>query len=698
MDLKGFGIELEYKGILVNFDIYQSKDVNSFLVAANSEEGERFDLVDDLLGLITSEAENIDIDPSLTTIILYGSKITYRKDTDDKGDTDKTNDTHETEFSLNGELGWEPNIDFGGQVISLKINAFADLWKNKDGLQGILYGSVQTPIPGIEFLKLGLGFNVGTNAIFLILRLGKYEIRGDYEKDSDGNIELEFGLTGMQSLYLGEVVTFFAALVDPSIDEYEFDPPWDFLSKIDLAILLTNLKLTLTLKKNKEKVFGITIGGLRELVPNEVKPLVETFLKIDSVELNYTSKPRGKKKKTSITINGTFLGENKPITWDPVNGGPPDVPGQGGAIFDLRYLGMGQRVAFKDAAKVNNIGEVMGLLRGSLSDAEKKLIENRTLSVGDPGQSFLGDDSPIVFNPEAAWLIGMDVSLLKTLSISLIFNDPFITGIRIELYGEMAKNFAGLKFEILYQRISETIGKYHTELVLPDIVRHMTVGAVSVTLPIIVIDIFTNGDFKVDLGFPWNFNFERSFALEVFPFTGAGGFYFNKLSAATATSTPRLKQGGGEFTPVYEFGIGLRAGLGKSINKGPLKAEFSITMQGIIEGVISFYKPPGGGDDSLYYAIRGGVAIVGRLYGEVDFKVIAIEIEVMVRVSVVLQLAAYTPIDVVVAAEVSVKAKVKVLFVKVSFKFKHKIEQKFVIDSPDGPASAAPWHSNLLTE
>ena len=692
MSLNGFGIELEYKGILVNFDIYQSDDINSFLVAANSEEGEKFDLVDDLLGLITDEAQNLDIDPSLTTIILYGSNITYRKDSAD------------TQFGLNGQLGWEPKIDFGGQVISLKINAFADLWKLKkgtpSGIQGILYGSLETPISGIEFLKMGLGFNVGTKAIFLTIRLGKYEIQADYDKKNNGDIEFEFGLTDMPSLYLGEVVTFFAALVDPSIDEYEFDPPWDFLSKMDLAGILDKFKLLLTLKKNKEKVFGIRIEteDLRELVPAEIRSVVESFIKIDAVELKYISKPRGKKKKTSITIDGTFLTTKKPITWDPVNGSPPAVPGQGGAIFDLRYLGMGQRVAFSNAATVNNIGEVMGLLRGSLSDAEKKLIDNRTLSIGDPGKSFLGLDSPIEFNPEAAWLIGMDVSLLKTLSLSLIFNDPFITGIRIELYGEMAKNFAGLKFEILYQRINENIGKYHTELVLPDIVRHMMVGAVSVTLPIIVIDIFTNGDFKVDLGFPWNFNFERSFALEVFPFTGAGGFYFNKLSAATATSTPKLKVGGGEFTPVYEFGIGLRAGLGKSIKNGPLKAEFSITMQGLIEGVIAYYNPPGGGDQSLYYAIRGGVAIVGRLYGEVDFKVIAIELEVMVKVSVVLQLAAYAPIEVVVAAEVSVRASVKVLFVKVSFKFKHKIEEKFTIDSPDGPASAAPWHSNLLIE
>ncbi len=690
MSAKGFGIEIDYKGTLFNFDFFSSSSdekITSMLVAANMDEGEKFDLVDDLLGLI-ADTSSIDIDPSLTTIILYGGAITNRKNETD------------VEFGISGGLGWEPVIDFGGQLIALKIEAYADLWKLKNGdpsgIQGLLYGSVQTPIPGIEFLKLGLGYNVGSKAIFLTILLGKYEVRADYEKQSNGDIKLEFGLTQMPSLTLGEVVTFFASLVDPSIDEYEFDPPWHFLSRIDLAVLLTNLKLILILKNNKEKVFGIKIGGLRGLVPSDVRPLVESFLQLNSVELKYSSNARTKKKKTSITINGKFLGKNQPITWDPVNGSSPAVPGQGGSIFDLRYLGIGQRVAFKNAAKVKNIGEVMSLLRGSLSDAEKQLIANRSLSIGDPSSSFLGPDSPIEFNTEAAWLIGMDVSLLKTLSLSLIFNDPFITGIRLELYGKMAKNFAGLKFEILYQRINENLGKYHTELVLPDIVRHMTIGAVSVTLPIIVIDIFTNGDFKVDLGFPWNFNFERSFALEVFPFTGAGGFYFNKLSAATATSTPRLREGGGEFTPVYEFGIGLRAGLGKSIKNGPLKAEFSITMQGLIEGVISYYKPPGGDDQSLYYAIRGGVAIVGRLYGEVDFEVIAIEIEVLVKVSVVLQLAAYTPIDVVVSAEVSVKASVKVLFVKVKFSFKHKIKEKFIIDSPDGPASAAPWYNNLV--
>src|SRR5207253_11453151 len=46
----------------------------------------------------------------------------------------------------------------------------------------------------------------------------------------------------------------------------------------------------------------------------------------------------------------------------------------------------------------------------------------------------------------------------------------------------------------LYRRISDTIGVYHIELVLPDVMRQLEFGEVSVTLPVIVVDIYTNGD------------------------------------------------------------------------------------------------------------------------------------------------------------------------------------------------------------
>ena len=333
-------------------------------------------------------------------------------------------------------------------------------------------------------------------------------------------------------------------------------------------------------------------------------------------------------------------------------------------------------------------------------------MADRARLMGDPSVSFLADDSPIEFSAESEILIGLDVTLLKFLSLSIIFNDPIVYGLRIELAGEQAKNFAGLKFEILYQKITDTIGKYHIDLTLPDYVRYFTVGSVSLTLPVIVIDIFTNGDFKLDLGFPWKLNFQRSFAIEVFPFTGAGGFYFNKLSAATATSTPRLKEGAsknGEFTPVYEFGLGLRIGLGKTFNAGPLRAEISITVQGILEGVFSYYnygsevlaKNPNLPEKVDYFMIKGGVALIGRLYGAVDFKVIKVEVEVVIEVMLVFLVESYQPIQLLLSARVSVRASVTILFIKVSFSFKLTVKQEFTIDSPMGAPEDAPWFEYL---
>jgi hypothetical protein len=395
-------------------------------------------------------------------------------------------------------------------------------------------------------------------------------------------------------------------------------------------------------------------------------------------------------------LDAFFLGKSKKLKWDPINDAPPEIPGQGASVFELRYLGMGQHIAFAQAGQVESIKEVMDLLRGAITDREKQLQGDRSLSLRNPLETF-GDGGVIAFSPESEWLIGLDVSLLKTLNLTIIFNDPVIYGMRIELYGELAKNFAGLQFEILYQRISDTIGKYHVDLTLPDQFRYFQVGAVSVTLPLIVVDIFTNGDFKVDLGFPWDFNFSRSFAIEVFPFTGAGGFYFNKLSAATATVVPALPPGKalkpaekGVFTPVYEFGLGLRVGYGKSFRSGPLNAEIQITVQGMVTGVISWYNPiESAGERELYYKIGGGVAIVGRLYGEVDFGIISASVEVIAKAMIIFLVEVYQPIQILLVADVSVRASVKVAFIRIKFSFSLKVEQDFTIPSPLG--GTAPW-------
>jgi hypothetical protein len=202
----------------------------------------------------------------------------------------------------------------------------------------------------------------------------------------------------------------------------------------------------------------------------------------------------------------------------------------------------------------------------------------------------------------------------------------------------------------------------------------------------VAIDIYTNGDFSVDFGFPWKGDFSRSFAIQAGPFTGAGGFYFSKLSAETATSVPAITNG--KFDPVYEFGLGLRMGLGRSFNKGVLRAELSIQVHGILQGVVARFNPSDPtrlSDD--YYIIQGGVGIVGRIYGSVDFEIIRIDVEVIARATVIFIVEAYQPALLMLEASVSVRASIKVVFVTVHFSFNLTVREEFTL----GAASPTPW-------
>ena len=109
--------------------------------------------------------------------------------------------------------------------------------------------------------------------------------------------------------------------------------------------------------------------------------------------------------------------------------------------------------------------------------------------------------------------------------MKLVFNDGIIAGVSIGLSGDRARYLRGLDFEILYKKVSEGLGVYQVELRVPDAIRQIELGQVSITIPIVALEIYTNGNFRVDLGFPKNNDFSRLFQLQVFPFIGSGGFY-----------------------------------------------------------------------------------------------------------------------------------------------------------------------------
>ncbi len=669
-----------------------SASTASLVAGYDNPEGEEIDLISDVVDLLSSNTplDFPDPDLNLTTLVLYHLQLRF--------DREKAGAAVTTRYGIQGEFDWKPQFNLDGDALApVSVRALVDLSKQSGAnakVLGKVSGEIESEIDGLEFLSLGACYELtappGANQLTLELTIGQITFTADYT-NTNGTIHLEFGTDAKTSLTLGEVITFITSLIDPSIETFEFDPPWDFVTRFDLADLLSNLKVTVDFSRRPSlKKIGIELTDLSGFVPSEL----QTFLTVNALGLEYqSSRPVGSgrraQKSTRITLNGSFLGASEPISWDPINEAPPEIPGQGSSVFDLRFLGMGQRIAFTQASAVNSIKDVMDLLRDAITDRETQLQADRSLALRNPLETF-GDGGVIAFSPESEWLIGLDVTLLKVLSLTVIFNDPVIYGLRIGLSGELAKNFDGLQFEILYQRISDTVGKYHIDLTLPEFVRQLQMGAVSITLPSIILDIFTNGDFKVDLGFPWDFNFSRSFAIEVFPFTGAGGFYFNKLSAATATSTPAVAPDHGVFTPVYEFGLGLRLGVGKTFQKGPLNAEISITVQGMVEGVISWFNPADpAGERELYFKLSGGVAIVGRLYGEVDFGIISVSVEVIARAMIRFLVEAYEPIQIALIANVSVEASVKVAFITIDFSFSLTVRQNFTIDSPQG--GNPPW-------
>ncbi|MGB8192127.1 MAG: LysM domain-containing protein, partial [Chitinophagaceae bacterium] len=486
-------------------------------------------------------------------------------------------------------------------------------------------------------------------------------------KNPEGDSIICFSVTDETSL--GDVITL---LVNAATGEdITLPSPWNVLNNIKLknfgfSFNITKKKIGLSYKAN------INFG----------------FIQIEEITLFYTY--GGAKPIVEFAITqGKFLGGAKPLPepWNVLDPSKaPEVPGKGPKVFQLDFLGMGQHVSLKTGLNPNSVSEAVGFLKAG--------FEKKTLLVAAADNSPIGQTG-LRFNSNSNWLIGTEFVILETFRLGIVFFDPDVYGLAIYVDGAKAKVFQGLKFEILYKKVTDTVGVYQIYFKLPDTIRQIDFGSVSVTLPSIRLYIYTNGDFKVDLGFPVKDNFSESFGLQMLPFVGAGGFYIGVLSAATATTIPQTTKG--NFSPVIVFGIGLRVGIGKEINKGIMKAGLSLTVQGILEGTFAQYNAfkGSGTEDEVYYYIIGKIAIVGHLYGEINFAIISAELDIRVYISARVVLEAHEPILLSFEAGVSVSLKVKInlgiFSFSISLSFSATIRESFTIGRP----TDKPWDKSL---
>lgn len=495
----------------------------------------------------------------------------------------------------------------------------------------------------------------------------------------DGTEHWIADVTLSDSTTLGSMVETFVSWVTG----YRFGlaAPWNLLDDISLS----GLVLT----------YDFTAGSVSFTV--NVGPIELGFCTITGVGLTYNTSPGPNDHKVAVVIDGSFAwtgGGN--LSWDATDpNSTPAPPGGGNEYFYLRLLAMGQHVTVPGISGAQTVQDAIAALAALAAPS---------------GQNA----PPVPYDATSSWLVGTDFGVMKydqnagdyAVTLQVVFADPDLYGLRLALAGEPAKILAGLDFEVLYRKISDTIGVYQAQIALPTAMRTFQAGVFTIGLPVIAVAVYTNGDFQIDFGFPWNGDFTRSFALQGIvppgiPLTGAGGFYFGKLSSATSDKVPAVTNG--TFDPVIVFGVGVNAGVGKSVEYGPLSASLSIVVLAIIEGVVARWNPysaadggsttPSQLDGTFYYSVSGTFGIAGQLSGSVDFAVIKASVNVSVVVTAQIVLTAYEPIVFTVAASVDVSASLSIdlgiFSITISFQFSLTVSESFEIQSPS--TGQAPW-------
>ncbi|MEP7218851.1 MAG: hypothetical protein ABI876_08030, partial [Bacteroidota bacterium] len=339
----------------------------------------------------------------------------------------------------------------------------------------------------------------------------------------------------------------------------------------------------------------------------------------------------------------------------------PDDP-----VFKLNYLGFGQRFALPPGSGITTVAEAIKAMRDNLKPVE-----------GDDITGLLN-----FYDPDAGWLIGVDLAVAKLFTLQAVFSDPNMYGLRI---GIDKAPLAGLSFEIVYKKISDDIGLYYLDFTLPTAYRQIDLGSLSITLPSIAIWIYTNGDFKLSIGWPLG---DRSITVQVFPFIGRAGFYIAKLSSGTSTDMPTDH----DYNPIVAFGIALSLGVGREFNKGILKASATLSLYGVFEGRLAWIADGGtaGNVTPDYFWFRGTFGITGVLQGVVDFGIVKASVTISLGASVtatfetnrktLIQLNAYVSVD--ISVEIGgFKIFGHRISITISFSFHTDISMSFEIDN-----------------
>lgn len=478
------------------------------------------------------------------------------------------------------------------------------------------------------------------------LKIGQQALRAVYEKVQREEELHEIISVELRNTTLGSLVALLVGMVNPN-RSCQLPAPWNLLDKIDLSRFRLEMDLT-----DETVLFtyrlDLSIPGLVHLT---------------QVGLLYQD------ERLYFVICGKTAGkEEETYQWDALDGAPPDLAQQEATSFHLWYLGLGYHYSTPELEAAVSIQEGLTAMEQSFPSSAQEAAD--------------------LFDGNSGWTLGADLEVDRMLHLQLLFHDPTLYGAVLEVSAEEPplNFFKGLSLTLLYRKLESGVGLFQTTFILPEWLRHFAFGPFGVTFGTISLSVYTNGDFLLDLGFPYNGDFSRSFTLLLGKYQIQGGFYFGVLSQASSEVLPQTTTG--RFSKALALGIGISVEFGERYDFGLVKGGLTLTVTGLFEGYFAFFYA-NTGHTSFFYQTEAMVGFTGRLFLSVDLKIISISASLTISARARAFLRACMPIELELALALEMRASIRILFFRINFSFHFSTTFRCSL----GSRTPAPWEA-----
>lgn len=612
------------------FGFGQGEDYFSFRLGANYDKGWKFNgklaSGEINIGRLLLQMFQIQVsEEKMFQIVLDDFSVEYETE---KGSFSMMASFYTSWFTV---LGVTPKL--GGRI----------LLKKESAEQEKLYGSALAYVD-IEILRVLVqmdDFYTENPSYLFRLEFGENYLQAAYERDVHENEILTVSMGGMT---LGRLTEYFVNLLNPNA-KFSLSAPWNILNRIELSRFMLVFNTT---KRTFSFLYQVDLD-------------IAGLMQIEKIGLKY-EKQSGK-GAVRFVLTGRLLTaeytEDDPLSWDVLDEKPPENKAADGVKLKVYYVGLGQHLNTGGVVRSDSIKEAL--------DELKKQITPET-SGGLP---------TLRYSEDTNWLFGADFKINDMFRFGMVLNDPSLYGTLIQVEASEESPLAvfnGLSFGLLYKKISGDAGMFRITFLMPERFRRLELGIITLTLGQIIVEIYTNGSFLIDFGFPHQDDFSKSFGLEFHIFTGKGGVYFGALKGDAVKSVPEIVNGA--FSPVILLGVGLRVGLGRSFDLGIVKAGLALELFGIFEGVLAIFKPDEESvrqnaelKEAVYYRVRAKAGITGCLFLSVDLKIITLNVTAEIMLWCELELESCRKAQVELELSLNLTANIKILFFKISFSF-----------------------------